>query len=63
MKEFYVQNWYNFDWEASEVKASRILSNMSKIYFSVNVAMAGLVDNPVSFYLQVNFLIFFKFKI
>lgn len=59
MKEFYVQNWHSYDWEASETKATRILSNMSKIYFSVNIAIAGLVENPVSFYLQVNYFFFF----
>lgn len=55
MKEFYVQNWRDFDWEAAEARSTRILSNMSKIYFSVNVAIAGLVENPVLFYLQVIF--------
>jgi hypothetical protein len=60
VKEHCVEEWTHFDWAAARVKASNRQSTISKIFFSTNVALAGLVENPVSFYLQVRF--FFTHK-
>ncbi|KAI1707240.1 hypothetical protein Ddc_14940 [Ditylenchus destructor] len=52
-EEFRVDSWEDFDWDAARQKAStRTLSNLSKVYFSANLAMVDMVENPLPFYIQ-----------
>uniref|UniRef100_A0A915E9L2 Uncharacterized protein n=1 Tax=Ditylenchus dipsaci TaxID=166011 RepID=A0A915E9L2_9BILA len=52
-KEFQVDEWTHFDWTSARTKTSnQRASNLAKIFFSTNVAIAELVENPVPFYMQ-----------
>ena len=57
MQNFYVADWESLDWTENGRKkegfGSIIHSDMAKIYFNINLAMIGIAENSLPFYLQV----------
>ncbi|KAF7633836.1 hypothetical protein Mgra_00006804 [Meloidogyne graminicola] len=57
MQTFYVADWEAFDWTENGRKkgvgeGSIIHSDMAKIFFNINLAMIGIAENPLPFYIQ-----------
>jgi len=40
---------------SNTIRSPKMLTNLAKIYFNVNLALALLLDNSVPFYMQVHF--------
>jgi hypothetical protein len=59
MREFHVPDWYQFDWKAADERAktakNQALPVTARIYARANLFLAGLVEDPVPFYMQVRF--------
>ena len=54
MEEYYVESWDSFDYdEIIRNKCGRNVSNMTKIFFNINIMMIELTINPIPFYMQV----------
>ena len=65
MQNFYISDWEAFDWIENKRKkeiGSIIHSDMAKIYFNINLALIGILDNSLDFYIQV-FLNFLGFNL
>ncbi|CAK5008480.1 unnamed protein product [Meloidogyne enterolobii] len=63
MQNFYVSDWEAFDWIENKRKkeiGSIIHSDMAKIYFNINLALIGILDNSLDFYIQVFLFDFFR---
>uniref|UniRef100_A0A915MML5 Uncharacterized protein n=1 Tax=Meloidogyne javanica TaxID=6303 RepID=A0A915MML5_MELJA len=55
MQNFYISDWEAFDWIENKRKkeiGSIIHSDMAKIYFNINLALFGILDNSLDFYIQ-----------
>ncbi|KAL7077674.1 hypothetical protein ACQ4LE_003506, partial [Meloidogyne hapla] len=55
MQNFYVSDWGAFDWTENGRKkefGSIIHSDMAKIFFNINLALIGILDNSLDFYIQ-----------
>ncbi|KAL3077007.1 hypothetical protein niasHT_035841 [Heterodera trifolii] len=57
MSKYHIADWSTFDWQKAKTagdgtSSQRIVPNMAKLYFNINLAMSGLAKDPFQFYVQ-----------
>uniref|UniRef100_A0A914H4U5 Uncharacterized protein n=1 Tax=Globodera rostochiensis TaxID=31243 RepID=A0A914H4U5_GLORO len=53
MTKYHIPDWSAYDWKRAIADTpQKIVPNMAKLFFNINLAMIGLVEDPLQFYVQ-----------
>ncbi|KAI3413746.1 hypothetical protein GPALN_011227 [Globodera pallida] len=53
MTKYHIPDWSAYDWKRAIADTpQKIVPNMAKLFFNINLAMIGLVEDPFQFYVQ-----------